>query len=147
MDLKIYFCGSIHGGREDAELYSDIIKDLKSNYGQVLTEFVGHKDAGKLEQKEDPRVLHAKTLQFLQECDVLVAEVTQPSLGVGYEIGRAVTLGKKILCLFRPDSGKNLSCMIKGLDTLEDDHQVTVKYYTDKQYRPVLEEFFHNFKS
>ena len=31
----------------------------------------------------------------------LVAEVTQPSLGVGYELGRAVAMGKKILCLYR----------------------------------------------
>lgn len=37
---------------------------------------------------------------------VLVAEVTQPSLGVGYEIGRAVDLKKRILCLFRPETGK-----------------------------------------
>ncbi len=40
-------------------------------------------------------------------CLVLVAEVTQPSLGVGYEIGRAVHLKKKILCLFRPASGRS----------------------------------------
>lgn len=33
---------------------------------------------------------------------VLVAEVTQPSLGVGYEIGRAIEMNKNILCLFRP---------------------------------------------
>ena len=38
---------------------------------------------------------------------VVVAEVTQPSLGVGYEIGRAVAMKKNILCLFRPDSGKS----------------------------------------
>ncbi len=37
---------------------------------------------------------------------VLVAEVTQPSLGVGYEIGRAVAMGKPILCLFRPSADK-----------------------------------------
>lgn len=39
---------------------------------------------------------------------VLVAEVTQPSLGVGYEIGRAVAMKKKILCLFRPESGRSM---------------------------------------
>lgn len=43
---------------------------------------------------------------------VLVAEVTQPSLGVGYEIGRAVEMNKKILCLFRPESGRRKSCLI-----------------------------------
>lgn len=39
-------------------------------------------------------------------CAALVAEVTQPSLGVGYELGRAIENKKKILCLFRPDCGK-----------------------------------------
>lgn len=37
---------------------------------------------------------------------MVVAEVTQPSLGVGYELGRAVALNKPILCLFRPQSGR-----------------------------------------
>jgi len=48
---------------------------------------------------------------------VVVAEVTQASLGVGYEIGRAVAMNKRILCLFRPspDKRKNLFChFIKG---------------------------------
>ena len=39
---------------------------------------------------------------------VLVAEVTQPSLGVGYEIGRAFNMNKKILCLYRPQPGKRV---------------------------------------
>ena len=38
---------------------------------------------------------------------VVVAEVTQPSLGVGYELGRAKAMNKKILCLFRPKSGRS----------------------------------------
>lgn len=37
---------------------------------------------------------------------MVVAEVTQPSLGVGYELGRAVALHKPVLCLFRPQSGR-----------------------------------------
>lgn len=43
---------------------------------------------------------------------VVVAEVTQPSLGVGYELGRVVDMKKKTLCLFRPSSarGENTSC-------------------------------------
>lgn len=51
-------------------------------------------------------------LTFL--CSVIVAEVTQPSLGVGYELGRAVAMKKQILCLFRPSSGrrKDTSCLL-----------------------------------
>ena len=42
-----------------------------------------------------------------------MAEVTQPSLGVGYEIGRAVAMDKKILCLYRPQDGKR-KCQSKS---------------------------------
>ena len=44
---------------------------------------------------------------LLQSCSVLVAEVTQVSLGVGYEIGRAVSMNKRTLCLYRPQPNKS----------------------------------------
>lgn len=51
-------------------------------------------------------VLTSPGRQAFSFSPVVVAEVTQPSLGVGYELGRAVALGKQILCLFRPQSGR-----------------------------------------
>ena len=39
MPLKIYFAGSIRGGREDAQLYFRLVEILKG-YGTVLTEHV-----------------------------------------------------------------------------------------------------------
>ena len=47
-----------------------------------------------------------RDMQWLSQCQVVVAEVTQPSLGVGFEIARAITLNKPVLCLFRPSSGQ-----------------------------------------
>lgn len=47
-----------------------------------------------------------QVLSLSPSLPVVVAEVTQPSLGVGYELGRAVVLNKQILCLFRPRSGR-----------------------------------------
>ena len=38
--MKIYFSGSIRGGRDDAEIYRQII-DYLQNFGEVLTEHVG----------------------------------------------------------------------------------------------------------
>ena len=43
MSRKIYFAGSIRGGRDDAALYGRIIEKLKT-YGTVFTEHVGKKD-------------------------------------------------------------------------------------------------------
>ncbi|KAM7229196.1 hypothetical protein CapIbe_019312 [Capra ibex] len=57
------------------------------------------------------KLIHDQDLAWLQQADVVVAEVTQPSLGVGYELGWAVALHKPVLCLFHPKSGRVLSAM------------------------------------
>ena len=112
--MKIYFAGSIRGGREDADLYEEIIDYLKE-YGEVLTEHIGKKDMHKMGEKHmSDREIHDRDMDWLDESDCIVAEVTVVSLGVGYEIGRAVEKGKKILCLYRPQEGKRLSAMISG---------------------------------
>jgi len=117
--MKIYFAGSIRGGREDAALYLQIIDYLK-NFGEVLTEHVGDPKLTVLgDDGPSDQYIHNRDLEWLQSSDVLVAEVTSVSMGVGYEIGRAVESGKKVLCLFRPDSGKFLSAMIAGCPDLE----------------------------
>jgi 2'-deoxynucleoside 5'-phosphate N-hydrolase len=117
--MKIYFAGSIRGGREDAALYSQIIEYLKT-FGEVLTEHVGDPNLTNLgDDGPTDRFIHNRDLDWLLSADVVVAEVTTVSMGVGYEIGRAVAAGKKVLCLFRPDSGKNLSAMITGCPELE----------------------------
>ncbi len=39
LQMNIYFCGSIRGGRQDVAIYQQIVTCLKT-YGQVLTEHV-----------------------------------------------------------------------------------------------------------
>lgn len=117
--MNIYFAGSIRGGREDAAMYFQIIEYLK-NFGKVLTEHIGDLKLSHLGADEPTdRYIHERDLRWLQSADVLIAEVTTVSMGVGFEIGRAIESGKKVLCLFRPSSGKNLSAMITGCPDLE----------------------------
>jgi len=116
--MKIYFAGSIRGGREDAALYLQIIDYLKT-FGEVLTEHIGDPKLTSLgDDGPTDKYIHDRDLEWLQSADILVAEVTTVSMGVGYEIGRAVESGKRILCLFRPGTGKNLSAMIAGCNDL-----------------------------
>lgn len=136
--MKIYFAGSIRGGREDAELYFQIIDYLK-NFGEVLTEHVGDIALTSLgDDGETDRFIHDRDLVWLQSADVLVAEVTTVSMGVGYEIGRAVEAGKPVLCLFRPSSGKNLSAMITGCSDL-----TVEKYSNILEAQKIIDEFLH----
>lgn len=85
-------------------------------FGVVLTEHVAaaEVDESGEEAAGGDKLIHDRDLAWLQQADVVVAEVTQPSLGVGYELGRAVALHKPVLCLFRPKSGRVLSAMIRG---------------------------------
>jgi 2'-deoxynucleoside 5'-phosphate N-hydrolase len=121
--MNIYFCGSIRGGRDLAPVYKRLIEML-GTYGRVLTEHLGSDE--KIEQKD--RILketeiHDRDMRWITDSDVLVAEVTIPSLGVGYEIGRAVEMHKPVLCLFHEGSEYTLSAMIAGSDLVD------IKYY------------------
>nr|XP_031544205.1 2'-deoxynucleoside 5'-phosphate N-hydrolase 1 [Vicugna pacos] len=85
------------------------------------------------------RLIHERDLAWLQQADVVVAEVTQPSLGVGYELGRAVALSKRILCLFRPQSGRELSAMIRGA---ADGWRFQVWDYEEAELEALLDRYF-----
>uniref|UniRef100_A0A087XIZ0 2'-deoxynucleoside 5'-phosphate N-hydrolase 1 n=2 Tax=Poecilia formosa TaxID=48698 RepID=A0A087XIZ0_POEFO len=145
--MKIYFCGSIRGGRSDQELYQRIVNELH-RYGSVLTEHVASaelSDSGEEGPAGGDRAIHDRDLAWLQQSDVVVAEVTQPSLGVGYELGRAADMKeKKVLCLFRPSSGRALSAMIRGA---ADGRRLLVVDYSEEQLEAVLDRFFSSLQS
>lgn len=137
----MYFCGSIRGGRDDVHVYRRIVDKLRS-YGTVLTEHVSSgelTDRGEGATAAGDRAIHDRDVDWLRQSDVIVAEVTQPSLGVGYELGRAVDMKKKIFCLFRPSSGRSLSAMIRGADDCE---LFVVRDYSEDEVENVLDEFF-----
>ena len=112
----IYFCGSKMGGRQDEVLYNILFKKL-DRYGDVIQPFDPEKGINQIGSRREHRLsMHDRDVALLTMCDVMVAEVTHPSLGVGYEIGRAVELGKPVLCLYRPLPRKKLSGMLRGMD-------------------------------
>lgn len=134
--MKIYFAGAIRGGRDDLALYFEII-ELLGQYGQVLTDHVGNPELTGSGETGDDREIHDRDLAWLKEAEYLVAEVTTPSLGVGYEIGKATEWGKPTLCLYRPRAGRSLSAMVAGCPG------VTVREYQDvEELREAFDDLF-----
>jgi len=115
--MKIYFAGSITGGRNDAVLYNKIIT-LLAGYAEVLTEHIGDVQLSDQGQQVvmSAQKIYTTDVNWINESDVLVAEVTQPSLGVGYELAYAEAKNKRVICLYRPELGKRLSAMVAGND-------------------------------
>ena len=112
--MKIYFACSIRSGRDDQPIYAKIVEYIKE-HADVLSEvFIdpnltpwGYKEA-----TEDK--IWQMDMKWLKEADGMIAEVTTPSLGVGYEIAKAEEQGKPILALYRPQQDRSLSAMIAG---------------------------------
>lgn len=112
--MKIYFAGSIRAGRNDKQLYLQLIEHLRK-YGQVLTEHIGDQNLTDFgDDGPSDESIYDRDMSWLREADVVVAEVSTPSLGVGYEIAKAEELKKRILCLYRDQEGKRLSAMVSG---------------------------------
>ncbi len=134
--MNIYFAGSIRGGREDRALYLEII-ELLGEYGRVLTEHVGDAQLSAAGEISDDRMIHDRDLSWLKAAEYVVAEVTTPSLGVGYELGKATEWGKPTLCLFRPNAGRPLSAMVAGSDRVK-----VQEYRTAQELKEIFNEFF-----
>ena len=93
MSKKIYFAGSIRGGRVDAALYQQIIDHIKET-DIVLTEHIGRPDLNVIEHAKRDAEIYEQDMGWLRECDLVIAECTCPSLGVGYELAYAEKCGK-----------------------------------------------------
>jgi 2'-deoxynucleoside 5'-phosphate N-hydrolase len=134
--MKIYFAGAIRGGREEVALYLELVEQLQA-HGTVLTEHVADEQLRSDGEALDDRTIHDRDLAWLKEADCLVAEVTTPSLGVGFEIAKATEWGLRVLCLFRPSTGRILSALIAGSDRL------TVReYQSPADVREIFEQYF-----
>ena len=116
--MKTYFAASIRGGSEDRDIYLRIIEFL-GQYGEVLTEHTSNTMFGEAgDERVKDRDVYNRDVQWLEESDVVIAEITQPSLGVGYELGRAEHLRKPIFCLYRTIPDREISPIITGNQNL-----------------------------
>jgi len=111
--MKIYFACSITGGRDDEAVYRHIVQALLDDGHVVPTAAnAGIANTAGLEPEMDPREVYSRDTAWIDECDTLIAEVSTPSHGVGYEIGYALEHQKPVLCIFR--QGARVSKMILG---------------------------------
>lgn len=112
MNRKVYFAASIRGGRADAALYHEMIEFIKLT-DTVLTEHIGDLSLSSFEQSERDHRIYEQDTAWLKECDLLIAECTCPSIGVGYELAYAEKLNKPCYVFYRR-SEIHLSAMITG---------------------------------
>ncbi len=110
--VQIYFSGSIAGGRDNLPIYQHVVARLKSLGHTVPSEHVADPDVLAAERVVPARDVYERDVAWLEASDAVIADVSTPSLGVGYEIGYALQRGLPTLCVYR--EGLFVSKMITG---------------------------------
>ncbi len=123
---KIFLSGSIRGGRQLLETYRFMFDALEDAGAEVLSWHVADPELEKVEMRMTEEEIYARDISLLVKSDALIAEVTVPSTGVGYEICRALVRGIPVLCLYSPDAA--ISAMVLG----NPDPLLEAKAYPDK---------------
>ena len=110
--MKIYLSASIRGGRELQANYATIYDYLQNNGHEVLTQHVASPNVIEIENSMTETEIYTQDIEWLQMCDILIAEISIPSLGVGYEISYALNLHKPVLAVY--EENRIISAMLLG---------------------------------
>ena len=123
--MNIYFACSITGGRAFEPAYQEFTRILLEDGHEVPTAHLAGSNVMALEKVIDPREVYERDVAWIRACDALIAEMSAPSHGVGYEIGYALEQGKSVLCLAQ--KSLSVSKMITG----NPHPALQVKFYRD----------------
>jgi len=112
--MKIYLSGAIRGGRELKDTYKTILTHLQSKGHVVLDDHVAASNVFEIEEIISETEIFNQDIRWLKESDGVIAEVSLPSLGVGYEIAYALDYLKKPVLGVYDISRAPISVMITG---------------------------------
>ncbi len=115
--MKIYFEGAIRGGREKVYDYAKMVEQFEKCGGEVLTKHVANPNLSVTGENMSPKEVYERDIKWLEECDIVFADITIASLGVGYELAYAENLGKKIYAIYEKEA--NVSGIIRGNEKIE----------------------------
>ncbi len=134
----IYFSGAISGGREDVDTYRKFVAALESAGHQVFAGMVTASHVGAEGEPLSSREIFERDVAWIEDVarsgGFLVAEVSRPSTGVGYEIALARhRFAIPVICLYRPAFTRRCSGMIAG------DPGIRLIEYTDETLAAAIE--------
>jgi len=110
--MNVYFSCSITGGRNEEKVYQAIVAAMLAAGHEVPTAHLSTTEVVDLEKIAEPVEIFTRDMRWLEECDVVVAEVSTPSHGVGYEVAVGLKMQKPVLCCYL--RGKRISKIITG---------------------------------
>ncbi|MCR4326319.1 MAG: nucleoside 2-deoxyribosyltransferase [Candidatus Roizmanbacteria bacterium] len=141
--MKVYFTGSIVGKNEYLKDYQRIIDILHQQGCEVQSDHIMQSSPSSIRmlKREERLAFHAKLERWIQDCDCVVANVSFPSISVGYEIAMALHQNKPVLVLHA------LGTKAPNLLADSKNDYVICEAYTQHSLPELIEEFIRYTKS
>jgi nucleoside 2-deoxyribosyltransferase len=93
-----------------------IVELLVEMEHEVLTRHLIRNDVWEADRALSPQEVYLRDMTWLKQCDLLMAEVSGSSFGLGFETGYLLgATTKKVVLFYRRDAEKKISLMITGI--------------------------------
>jgi nucleoside 2-deoxyribosyltransferase len=116
--MIIYLACTVRGDRSATTLVRALADALESAGHTVLTRHLLVDDAERAEAALTERAVFERDLRWLDSADVLIAEASGSSYGVGFEVGyvtgRADRTGQRVLVLYDASRRAAVSRLVAG---------------------------------
>ena len=116
--MRIYLACTVRGERSGVLAGRAICERLQQHGHEVLTTHLLADDVEQAESRLSEEDVYRRDLDWLSHCDVLVAEASGSSYGVGFEvgylIGRARETRQRVLLVYDAARRHSVSRLISG---------------------------------
>lgn len=113
--MKIYFGFTVAGDRSTLDVARRTVELLEECGHEVLTRHLVNDDAREADRSIGPQAVFRRDMNWLNQCDLFIAEVSGSSFGLGFETGYLLgATGKKVMLLYRRDLENKVSLLITG---------------------------------
>ena len=132
--MRVFLSASIRGGRQMLSTYMEMCNYLQDSGHGVLSWHVVDPELEKTESLLTEEEIYFRDMEFLENSECVIAEISTPSIGVGYEICSALQREIPVLCLHVPEA--NVSAMLLG-----DKRIICKEYHTIDELKEEITQF------
>ena len=116
--MRIYLACTVRGDRGGVRAGRLICQRLEAHGHEVLTKHLLADDVEQAESEIGEDAVYRRDLDWLSRCDILVAEASGSSYGVGFEVGyvlgRAHETGQQVILLYDVARRHAVSRLVTG---------------------------------
>ncbi len=116
--MTIYLACTVRGDRGAVEALRILCARLETAGHTVLTKHLLDDNVDAAEGALSASAVYARDIAWLERCDLLIAEASGSSYGVGFEVGyvlgRSARSSQRVLLLYRADREDRISRLIAG---------------------------------